>query len=65
MKIHRYVWPAMQGAGIALIFVIVLAGVAYLVMPPASPSSVCARTNEFGSSAWVACVDKLIQEPRP
>lgn len=27
-----------------------------------SPSDVCRGNNTFGSSAWVACVDQLIQE---
>jgi hypothetical protein len=30
-----------------------------------SPSDICRESNTFGSSAWVACVDKLIQEARP
>lgn len=62
MQVHRYFWPAVQGAALALGFVAAMAGITYLVMPPASPSTVCARTKEFGSSAWVACVDQLIQE---
>ncbi|MFK3971086.1 hypothetical protein ACI2KS_10205 [Pseudomonas sp. NPDC087358] len=29
------------------------------------PSEVCRESNVFGSSAWVACVDKLILERKP
>lgn len=27
-----------------------------------SPSAVCRKTEVFGSSAWVACVDRVIAE---
>ncbi|MCS3467112.1 hypothetical protein M2401_000833 [Pseudomonas sp. JUb42] len=34
----------------------------YLLAPEPSLDRICARNNERGSSAWVACVDRMIQE---
>ncbi|MBX9404801.1 hypothetical protein K5E40_03810 [Pseudomonas baetica] len=62
MKLHRYIWPAMQGAGAVLLFMAAISAVTYLLAPPPTLAQICARTNEKGSSAWVACVDKMIQE---
>ncbi|MCF5224650.1 hypothetical protein [Pseudomonas syringae] len=33
-----------------------------LVEPNQSPDHLCAQTNQRGSSAWVACVDRKAQE---
>ncbi|MBX6510489.1 hypothetical protein [Pseudomonas syringae group genomosp. 3] len=33
-----------------------------LVEPKQSPDHLCAQTNQLGSSAWVACVDRKAQE---
>ena len=62
MKVHRLFWPAMQGAGYAFLFLGFCAFFAYLLAPTPSLDSICARSNERGSSAWVACVDRMIQE---
>lgn len=56
------IWLAMQGAAIALLFFAVIVLCGYLIAPAPSVSEVCAKTNERGSSAWVACVDRMIQE---
>jgi len=62
MAVHRYVWPAIQGALIASLFLAVCVGFGYLIAPDPSLAQICARTTEQGSSAWVACVDQLVQE---
>ncbi|WP_110946446.1 hypothetical protein [Pseudomonas bohemica] len=62
MEVHRYFWPAIQGALIALLFLAVCVGFGWLIAPDPSLAQICARSTERGSSAWVACVDKLIQE---
>lgn len=62
MRMHRYIWPAMQGAGAVLLLMAVCVAGGYLLAPEPKLSQICARTNEQGSSAWVACVDRLIQE---
>mgnify|MGYP003619726399 FL=1 len=62
MRIHRLFWSAMQGAGYAFLFLGFCAFFAYLLAPSSSPANICAKTNERGSSAWVACVDRMIQE---
>lgn len=56
------IWLAMQGAAIALLFFAVVVLCGYLIAPPPSLASICAKANERGSSAWVACVDRMIQE---
>ena len=59
------IWLAMQGAAIALLFFAVVVLFGYLIAPAPSLAQVCAKTNERGSSAWVACVDRKVQEQRP
>lgn len=62
MKVHRYFWPAVQGALIALVFLGACVGFGYLIAPGPSLAQICAKSTERGSSAWVACVDRMIQE---
>ncbi len=62
MKVHWYFWPAMQGAGIALLFIVACTAFFYALDPAPTFAGICARTNERGSSAWVACVDKMVEE---
>lgn len=65
MKAYRPLWSAVQGAGYAILFLAFCALFAYLLAPPPSLANICAKTNERGSSVWVACVDRMIQEQRP
>ncbi|MCF5551907.1 hypothetical protein GIV71_15600 [Pseudomonas syringae] len=62
MQLHRNVWPAIQGTSIGLLFLAACAGFGYLIAPDPSLAQICARTTEQGSSAWVACVDRKVQE---
>lgn len=44
----------------SVVFAVITAAFDQLVEK--SPSEICREKNTFGSSAWVACVDQLIQE---
>lgn len=59
------IWLAMQGSAIALLFFAVVVLFGYLIAPAPSLAQVCAKTNERGSSEWVACVDRKVRERRP